>query len=61
MNEILENSLYFGMAVSVGSYLAAVWLRKKTGWAILNPLLVSSFMVLAILILFHIDYQVRCV
>ena len=58
MNEILENSLYFGMAVSVGSYLAAVWLRKKTGWAILNPLLVSSFMVLAILILFHIDYQV---
>lgn len=58
MNEILENSLYFGMAVSVGSYLAAVWLRKKTEWAILNPLLVSSLMVVAFLTLFHIDYRV---
>lgn len=58
MNELLGTSLYFGMAVSVGSYLAAVWLRKKTGWAVLNPLLVSSLLVLAFLALFHIDYQV---
>ena len=37
MNELLGTSLYFGMAVSVGSYLAASWLKKKTGWAIFIP------------------------
>ena len=58
MNELLGTSLYFGMAVSVGSYLAASWLKKKTGWAILNPLLISSLMVLAVLSIFRIDYQV---
>lgn len=58
MNELLGTSLYFGMAVSVGSYLTASWLKKKTGWAILNPLLISSLMVLAALVIFRIDYQV---
>ncbi len=58
MNELLGTSLYFGMAVSVGSYLAASWLKKKTGWAVLNPLLISSLMVLAFLSIFRIDYQV---
>lgn len=58
MNELLGTSLYFGMAVSVGSYLAASWLKKKTGWAILTPLLISSLMVLAVLSIFRIDYQV---
>ncbi len=58
MNEILGTSLYFGMTISLGSYLAASWLKKKTGWAILNPLLISSLMVLAFLALFRIDYQV---
>lgn len=58
MNELLGTSLYFGMAVSVGSYLATSWLKKKTGWAILNPLLISSLMVLAVLSIFRIDYQV---
>ena len=58
MNELLGTSLYFGMAVSVGSYLAASWLKKKTGWAIFNPLLISSLMVLAVLSIFRIDYQV---
>ena len=57
MNEILKNSLYFGMTVSVGSYLAASWLKKKTGWAVLNPLLVSSVMVLLFLVIFRVDYQ----
>ena len=58
MNELLGTSLYFGMAISIGSYLAASWLKKNTGWAILNPLLISSLMVLAVLSIFRIDYQV---
>lgn len=57
MNELLGTSLYFGMVLSVGAYLAALWLKKKLGWAILNPLLVASILVIAFLAVFRIDYQ----
>lgn len=32
-------------------------LKKKFGWAILNPLLVAVVLVVACLLVFHIDYQ----
>ena len=51
MNGLIHSSLYFGMLVSVGAYMLGVWLKKKTGWAILNPLLV------AIIVVFHIEYK----
>ena len=37
----LQESLYFGFVISLAAYLAGVWIKKKVGWAILNPLLVS--------------------
>lgn len=40
--ELLENSLYAGMFISLASYAVGMWLRKKTGLSFLNPLLVSS-------------------
>jgi len=51
------NSLYFGMVISVGTYLFGVWLRKKVPLAILNPLLVSILLTIAFLLVFKIDYQ----
>ena len=57
MNGLLETSLYFGMALSVGSYLAALQLKKRLKWAVLNPLLVSSVLVIGFLSVFRIDYQ----
>lgn len=36
MNGLIHSSLYFGMLVSVGAYMLGVWLKKKTGWAILT-------------------------
>lgn len=56
MNELFGTSLYFGMAVSVGAYLWAQWLKKKVGWAVLNPLLVSSLAVILLLAVLRIDY-----
>lgn len=52
----IAESLYFGFTISLASYLFACWLKKKVGWAILNPLLVSVVLVIACLLVFHIDY-----
>lgn len=57
MNELAVSSLYFGMLLSVGSYLLGVWLKKKTGLAIMNPLLVAIILVIAFLSVFHVDYE----
>lgn len=57
MNEIFGNSLYFGLFISIGAYLAGVWLKKKTKLQILNPLLVSIILVILCLLVFQIDYQ----
>ena len=57
MNQLVESSLYFGMLISVGAYLFGVWLRKRTGFAILNPLLVAIILVIAFLSVFHINYE----
>ena len=46
IRQILEQSQYFGLVLSIGTYLAASVLRKKTGLAILNPLLVSSALII---------------
>ena len=52
----LQESLYFGFVISLAAYLAGVWVKKKVGWAILNPLLVSVVIVIAVLKLLHVDY-----
>lgn len=57
MKELLMNSLYFGMVISVGTYLFGVWLRKKVPLAILNPLLVSIILTIGFLLVFRINYQ----
>ena len=57
MSELAEVSLYFGMFLSVGAYLFGVWLKKKTGLAICNPLLVASALVIVVLLVFRINYQ----
>ena len=41
----------------MGAYLFGLWLRKKTGLAILNPLLVAIILIIAFLSAFHINYE----
>ena len=54
---ILGQSQYFGLAVSVAAYLFAAWLRKKTKLAILNPLLISSALIIGCLVCVGMDYE----
>lgn len=56
MNEVLQTSMYFGLVISVGSYLAGMWIKKKTGWAVFNPLLISIVLTILFLLTFRIDY-----
>ena len=57
MESIAGTSLYFGMLLSVGAYLFGVWLKKKTGLSILNPLLVAIIAVILFLKVFHVSYE----
>jgi predicted murein hydrolase (TIGR00659 family) len=57
MKEVIGNSVYFGAALCLLSYIAGIWIKKKLKWAILNPLLVSIVIVIAVLLIFNIDYE----
>lgn len=57
MNEVLSGSLFFGVAVSLGGYQLGVFLKKKTGWPFLSPLLVAFLFCIGFLLLFRVDYE----
>lgn len=52
----IEESMYLGFVLSLGAYLAGVWLKKRLGWAVLNPLLTAVVLVIAALLVFKVDY-----
>ena len=58
MNSFLQNNVYFGFFLAIGSYLIGVYLQKRFPYTIFNPLLVSTLICIAVLLLFRIDYEV---
>ena len=48
--------LYFGLFISVFAYIIGMWLKKKLGWGILNPLLIAVVLVIAFLVGTGIPY-----
>lgn len=61
MSEAVESifgaSQYFGLVLSLCVYLFALWLKNKTKLAILNPLLVSSILIMGLLVGVGMDYD----
>lgn len=57
MKEILSDSLYFGVALSLAGYAVGLFLKKKLKWGILNPLLISIIFVIAALAVLDVDYE----
>lgn len=57
MEGLVGSSLYFGMLISVGAYLFGIWLKKKTGLAVLNPLLTAIIIVILLLLVFDINFD----
>lgn len=57
MNNFIEESLFFGIFISLISYELGIFLKKKLKLAIFNPLLISILLTIATLLIFHIDYD----
>ncbi len=57
MKEILTDSVFFGAFLSLAAYEAGLALKKKFRLTVLNPLLTSTFFVIAALLLLDIDYR----
>lgn len=58
MNEILSESVFFGVVVSVVAYWIGEKMKEKWKLPVFNPLLISSIIVIAVLLLFDIDYEI---
>lgn len=56
MKEIVQNSLFFGVAISIGTYLLASRIRKRWNFFLFNPLLLSITATIATLLITGIDY-----
>lgn len=57
MQEIIEQSVFGGVTLTLVTYLAGDALRRKFKLAILNPLLFSTVAIIAVLVGLHIDYD----
>lgn len=57
MKEVMDTSIYFGVALSLLAYIAGIELKKKFKLSILNPLLVSIVLVILFLAIFDVDYE----
>ena len=55
MTEFFGNAAYFAVLACLGLYQAGAWLKKKTGLAFLNPLLVSIAGGVGVLLLLRVD------
>lgn len=57
MIEFIENSVFFGAFVSLGAYEIGLLMKRKFKLAIFNPLLISIFCVMGVLMVLGVDYE----
>lgn len=57
MNEMLADSAFFGMFLTLVCYEIGLFVKKKTKVSFANPLLIAVILIIAILLVFHIDYE----
>lgn len=57
MKELLGDALFFGVVISLLTYELGMWMKRKWKLAIFNPLLISILAVIAVLLVFQVDYD----
>lgn len=57
MNEFFANVSYFGVVLSLSTYLFGMWVQNKCKKAIASPILISLILIIAFLLVFDIDYE----
>ena len=58
MREFIQNSAFFGVAISLAAYWIGTFLKKKFKLAIFNPLLVAVLLTIGALVALKMDYEV---
>ncbi len=58
MTEVFSNSVYFGVVLTLICYEIGLVIKKKTGLALANPLLIGSIIIIGILLFLDIDYEI---
>lgn len=58
MKEVLTQSVFFGVVISLLCYQVGMWVKKKVKIAIANPLLIAVLMIVTFLLLFDVEYEV---
>lgn len=56
MIETVPFSPFFGLFITCIAWCAGLWIQKKTGLILCNPLLIATALILAVLTVFHIPY-----
>ena len=56
MKTYLAESIFFGAFISLAAYEAGLLIKRRFKLAILNPLLIATVCVMAVLLLFNIEY-----
>ena len=57
MDKFFVETMYFGIVLSLLAYWISVQIRKKFPYPLFNPLLMSAILSIAVLSLFHIDFD----
>lgn len=57
MQEIINNSLFFGAVLSLSAYEIGLLMKRKWKLAIFNPTLISVIAIIGVLNIFKIDYE----
>jgi len=57
MKDLLQNSVFLGAFISIGSYAIGMWLKKVTKSSLANPLLISIVLVIGYLLLTGTSYE----
>lgn len=57
MNGFVQSSAYFGVVLTFVSYFIGTWLNKKTRCALVNPILISTLLTIAVLVIARVDYD----
>ncbi len=58
MKEIICNSAYFGVAISIFIYFICTKIKSKIKTELINPLLLTIIFIIIFLLVFNIDYEI---
>ncbi|BCS85971.1 membrane protein [Prevotella herbatica] len=57
MKDLFQDSVYFGVLISLSSYILGIWIRKKTRLSYMNPLLIAIIITICVLLISGVSYK----